>query len=75
MWAVVPIVIMSIAFLRHRPYPMMMAWTAIILFACLAPIAIWLFDRSRQPADQNGRHVAQHHSGDPAELDLAAEKA
>jgi cellulose synthase/poly-beta-1,6-N-acetylglucosamine synthase-like glycosyltransferase len=74
MWAVVPIVIMSIAFLRHRPYPMMMAWTAIILFACLAPIAIWLFDRSRQPAEQNGRHSAPHHSQSSAEMDLA-EKA
>ena len=74
MWAVVPIVIMSIAFLRHRPYPMMMAWTAIILFACLAPITIWLFDRSRQPAEQSGRHSAPHHSQGSAGMDLA-EKA
>ena len=54
MWAVVPVVIMTIAFLRHRPYPMMMAWTAIILFACLAPIFIWLYDRSRSRSRSPG---------------------
>jgi cellulose synthase/poly-beta-1,6-N-acetylglucosamine synthase-like glycosyltransferase len=43
-WAVVPVVILTIAEIRHRPYPMMMAWTAIILTVCLAPIGVWLFD-------------------------------
>ena len=37
-------VILTIAEIRHRPYPMMMAWTAIILTVCLAPIGVWLFD-------------------------------
>ncbi len=79
MWAVVPVVIMSVAFLRHRPYPMMMAWTAIILFVCLAPIFIWLYDRShsssRSPGDPGGRHAESIHPEDPAALDLASEKA
>ncbi len=48
MWAVVPVVILVIAFQRHRPYPMMIGWTAIILTVCLAPVAIWLFDRRGQ---------------------------
>ena len=47
MWAVVPVVLVAIAVIRRRPYPLMLAWTAIILLVCLAPIAIWLFDRSR----------------------------
>jgi cellulose synthase/poly-beta-1,6-N-acetylglucosamine synthase-like glycosyltransferase len=50
LWAVVPIVILSVAAVHRRPYPMMMAWTAVILTVCLAPIVIWLFDRAR-----NGR--------------------
>jgi hypothetical protein len=54
---------------------MMMAWTAIILFACLAPIAIWLFDRSRSPGQRDGRHTAHHDPSDSADLDLASEKA
>ena len=37
MWAVVPVIILTVAVLRHRPYPMMMAWTAIILTVCLTP--------------------------------------
>ena len=47
LWAVVPIVILAVAVAHRRPYPMMMAWTGIILTVCLAPIAIWLFDRAR----------------------------
>jgi cellulose synthase/poly-beta-1,6-N-acetylglucosamine synthase-like glycosyltransferase len=43
-WAIVPVVILTVAEVRHRPYPMMMAWTAIILTVCLAPIGVWLFD-------------------------------
>ncbi len=58
MWAVVPVVIMTMAFMRHRPYPMMMAWTAIILFACLAPIVIWLYDRSHSRSRVPGIRVA-----------------
>ncbi len=47
MWAVVPITLLVIAVIRHRPYPMMMAWTGVILLVCLAPIAIWRLDRYR----------------------------
>jgi cellulose synthase/poly-beta-1,6-N-acetylglucosamine synthase-like glycosyltransferase len=46
MWAAVPIVILTVAALRHRPYPMMMVWTGVILTVCLAPIGIWLYDRA-----------------------------
>jgi Glycosyl transferase family group 2 len=46
-WAVVPIVILVIAVTHHRPYPMMIAWTGVILTLCLMPAGIWLFDRAR----------------------------
>jgi len=55
MWAVVPITLLAVAVIRHRPYPMMMAWTGVILLVCLAPIAIWLFDRSRGARKQAAR--------------------
>ena len=45
LWAGVPGAILAVALLRHRPYPMMIAWTAVILLVCLAPIGIWLLDR------------------------------
>jgi cellulose synthase/poly-beta-1,6-N-acetylglucosamine synthase-like glycosyltransferase len=45
LWAGVPAAILAVALLRHRPYPMMIGWTAVILLVCLAPVAIWLFDR------------------------------
>jgi cellulose synthase/poly-beta-1,6-N-acetylglucosamine synthase-like glycosyltransferase len=45
LWAGVPSAILAVAVLRHRPYPMMIAWTAVILLVCLAPIGIWLLDR------------------------------
>jgi 4-amino-4-deoxy-L-arabinose transferase-like glycosyltransferase len=47
MWAVVPIAILAIALIHRRPYFLMMVWTLIVLGVCLAPIAIWLFDRTR----------------------------
>ena len=50
MWAAVPIVILTVAIMRHRPYPMMMVWTGVILTVCLAPIAIWLYDRALSAA-------------------------
>jgi cellulose synthase/poly-beta-1,6-N-acetylglucosamine synthase-like glycosyltransferase len=50
MWAVVPSVLIAMAVIQHRPYPMMLAWTGVILGVCLAPIAIWLFDRTRTQA-------------------------
>ncbi|MGD0604836.1 MAG: glycosyltransferase family 2 protein [Streptosporangiaceae bacterium] len=52
MWAVVPVVLIAMAVIRDRPYPMMLAWTAVILAVCLAPIAIWLFDRARPEASR-----------------------
>jgi cellulose synthase/poly-beta-1,6-N-acetylglucosamine synthase-like glycosyltransferase len=47
MWAVVPVILLALAVVHRRPYPMMMAWTGVILLVCLAPIGIWLFDRAR----------------------------
>ena len=46
-WAVVPVVILAIAITHHRPYPLMIAWTGVILTVCLMPVGIWLFDRAR----------------------------
>jgi hypothetical protein len=46
MWALVPLVVLPLAVARHRPFPMMIAWTAVILAVCLAPIGIWLTDRA-----------------------------
>jgi cellulose synthase/poly-beta-1,6-N-acetylglucosamine synthase-like glycosyltransferase len=59
MWAVVPIVLMTIAVIRRRPYPLMMAWTGVILLVCLAPIVIWLFDHARTAREQ-ARHAERH---------------
>jgi hypothetical protein len=73
MWAVVPLVLVAIAILRHRPYPMMITWTAVILLVCLAPVAIWLFDRAR--ATRAARAAAPRRAGyrRPAEsAELAA---
>jgi cellulose synthase/poly-beta-1,6-N-acetylglucosamine synthase-like glycosyltransferase len=73
MWAVVPLVLVAIAILRHRPYPMMITWTAVILLVCLAPVAIWLFDRAR--AARAARAAAPRRAGyrRPAEsAELAA---
>jgi cellulose synthase/poly-beta-1,6-N-acetylglucosamine synthase-like glycosyltransferase len=44
-WALVPLIVLAVAITRHRPYPMMIGWTAIILTVCLAPVVIWLWDR------------------------------
>ena len=46
-WAVVPSVLLVLSVIHRRPYPVMMAWTGVILLVCLAPIGIWLFDRTR----------------------------
>jgi cellulose synthase/poly-beta-1,6-N-acetylglucosamine synthase-like glycosyltransferase len=45
-WALVPLIVLAIAIRRHRPYPMMIGWTAVILTVSLAPVAIWLWDRA-----------------------------
>ena len=56
MWALVPIVVLPLALLRHRPFPMMIAWTAVILAVCLAPVGIWLTDRALGVAwERSGR--------------------
>jgi ammonia channel protein AmtB len=47
MWAAVPLALIVIALVRHRPFPMMMAWTGVIFLVCLAPVAIWLTDKIR----------------------------
>jgi cellulose synthase/poly-beta-1,6-N-acetylglucosamine synthase-like glycosyltransferase len=74
MWAVVPIAILAVAVLRHRPYPMMMAWTAVIEVVCLAPIGIWLFDRARSAyrERQRARDARQRGPGESREADLAS---
>jgi cellulose synthase/poly-beta-1,6-N-acetylglucosamine synthase-like glycosyltransferase len=67
MWAAVPIVILTVAAIHHRPYPMMMVWTGVILTVCLAPIGIWLYDRALGARAQ--AHLAQDagsHAAAPA---------
>lgn len=54
-WATVPVVILIVAALRHRPYPVMIAWTAVILTVCLAPIGIWLADRAAAARQERRR--------------------
>jgi hypothetical protein len=71
MWAVVPVVIMTVAVLHQRPYPMMMVWTGVILAVCLAPIWIWRVDRTRAARDRDTERAGRHRSGDASELDLA----
>jgi len=65
MWTIVPVVLVAIAIIRRRPYPMMIAWTAIILLVCLAPIAIWLFDRSRAARKQKAEIRVPIESSEP----------
>jgi hypothetical protein len=74
MWAIVPVVILAVAVVRHRPYPMMMAWTAIILTVCLAPIVIWAFDRALSGRNKRppGRHAKGRRLDGSAELNLTS---
>jgi hypothetical protein len=58
MWAVVPVILLALAVIHRRPYPMMMAWTGVILLVCLAPIGIWLFDRARATRQQLSAKLA-----------------
>jgi len=66
LWTIVPVTILIVAEMQRRPYPMMMAWTGIILTVCLAPVIIWLYDetrsRSRQRAQAGARrsHYGRH---------------
>jgi hypothetical protein len=69
MWAVVPIVILVAAAIKHRPFPMMMGWTAVILAVCLAPIGIWLFDRAAG-ARRERRFARRPGTAPPTEANL-----
>jgi hypothetical protein len=75
-WAVVPIVILVIAITHDRPYPMMIAWTGVILAVCLAPVGIWLFDRARsgRGTETPPGSAAEDRASEPSEpqLTLAA---
>jgi cellulose synthase/poly-beta-1,6-N-acetylglucosamine synthase-like glycosyltransferase len=74
LWALVPVVVLPLALLRHRPFPMMIAWTAVILVVCLAPIAIWLTDRALDAAwERSGRAHSRRES--PAREQAAREHA
>ena len=72
MWAAVPLTLMVIAILRHRPYPMMITWTGVILLVCLAPVAIWLFDRARAARLRAPRQAEYRRPAEPAELTVAS---
>ncbi len=54
-WALVPVVVLAIALADHRPYPMMIGWTAVILAVCLAPVLIWRWDRWRASRRASGQ--------------------
>jgi cellulose synthase/poly-beta-1,6-N-acetylglucosamine synthase-like glycosyltransferase len=74
MWALVPMVVLPLALLRHRPFPMMIVWTAIILGVCLAPIGIWVTDRVLDAAwERSGRARSGRES--PAREHAAREHA
>jgi hypothetical protein len=47
LWAIAAVAVLIVAETHRRPYAMMIAWTAVILSVCLAPVGIWLFDASR----------------------------
>jgi len=75
-WAIVPIVILAVAITHHRPYPLMLAWTGVILTVCLMPVGIWLFDRVRGGGKTHmpPRSADGHRASEPSEpqLTLAA---
>jgi cellulose synthase/poly-beta-1,6-N-acetylglucosamine synthase-like glycosyltransferase len=75
-WAIVPIIILAIAVTHHRPYPMMIAWTGVILAVCLLPVGIWLFDRARSGRETElpPTSVDENRASEPSEpqLTLAA---
>jgi cellulose synthase/poly-beta-1,6-N-acetylglucosamine synthase-like glycosyltransferase len=68
-WAAVPLALMTIAILRHRPFPMMVVWTGVILAVCLSPVAIWLFDRGRATRARAVR-AGHRHAAESPELSL-----
>ena len=78
MWAIVPVVILIVAEMNRRPYPMMMVWTGIILAVCLTPIGVWLFDDARQhKAQLRARRQYSRHEravGGPAKPNLASDR-
>jgi cellulose synthase/poly-beta-1,6-N-acetylglucosamine synthase-like glycosyltransferase len=76
MWALVPILVLAIALTRHRPYLMMIGWTAIILAVCIAPVLIWLWDlqlaarRERREAAASPAPAASPEAEAEAEADV-----
>jgi hypothetical protein len=73
-WAIVPIAILTVAIVRHRPYPMMIAWTAVILAVCLAPIGIWVLDRTlgARRKKRPGPRARRRRLNESADLDPAS---
>ena len=61
-WAIVPVVILTVAEINRRPYPMMIAWTGIILTVCMAPIGVWLFDEASRRRQQHKSRQAETHA-------------
>ena len=60
-WAIIPVTILTVAVIHQRPYPMMIAWTAIILTVCLVPIGVWLFDgAARRHQERESRQAEEH---------------
>jgi len=74
LWAIVPVAILTVAVVRHRPDPMMMSWTAVILAICLAPIVVWAFDRavSARRKREPGRHARRRRLAGSADLNLTS---
>jgi cellulose synthase/poly-beta-1,6-N-acetylglucosamine synthase-like glycosyltransferase len=72
MWALVPVVILTMAIIHRRPYPMMMIWTGVILVVCLAPIGIWLLDRARSAREQAAQRTDGHRRSESPEPGLTA---
>jgi cellulose synthase/poly-beta-1,6-N-acetylglucosamine synthase-like glycosyltransferase len=61
MWAVVPVAILAAAVHYHRNYALMIAWVAVILVICVAPVVMWRYDKvvaslSRRRARRQGQH-------------------
>jgi cellulose synthase/poly-beta-1,6-N-acetylglucosamine synthase-like glycosyltransferase len=74
MWALVPIAVLTVALTRHRPYPMMIGWTAIILAVCIAPVLIWLWDQ-RQAARRERGKIPAAVSGPPEDQEASLTSA
>jgi cellulose synthase/poly-beta-1,6-N-acetylglucosamine synthase-like glycosyltransferase len=74
LWGVAPIVIMTVAVIHRRPYPMMMVWTGVILAVCLAPIGVWLFDRAVSARERDARCAERDRMSASPELNLVPDR-